>query len=212
MNRTLTPLDACLLEIDKVLRALWTEAQSTRATPGDAETEAELSEAERRQVIALMRVNHAGEICAQALYQGQALTARAPRLRASLAEAAEEETEHLAWTQRRICELGGRVSLLNPFWYAGSLVLGALAGAAGDRWNLGFLAETERQVAKHLQTHLDHLPAQDKRSRAILEQMKSDETRHAETAIRLGAAILPAPLRGLMRLVSKCLICTAARL
>jgi ubiquinone biosynthesis monooxygenase Coq7 len=211
MNRTLTPLDACLLEIDKALRALWTEARGTRATPGDTDADAELNAAERQQVAALMRINHAGEICAQALYQGQALTARAPHLRAALAQAAAEETDHLAWTRQRLHELGGRASLLNPFWYAGALALGALAGAAGDQWNLGFLAETERQVETHLENHLQRLPIQDKRSRAILEQMKSDESQHAETATHLGAASLPAPLKGLMRLAAKCLTHTAAQ-
>src|SRR5512134_2943216 len=135
-----------------------------------------------------MRVNHTGEICAQALYQGQALTARDSRARAALEQAAQEETEHLAWTERRIEELGGRKSVLNPLWYAGSFVMGAAAGLIGDRWNLGFLAETERQVVAHLQGHLGRLPPGDQKSRVIVEQMKDDEARHATSAIRYGAA------------------------
>ena len=150
-----------------------------------------------------MRINHAGEVCAQALYQGQALTAREPGARAALEQAAAEETDHLAWTAQRITELGGRVSYLNPLWYAGSFALGAVAGALGDKWNLGFLAETERQVEGHLGTHLDRLPAQDEKSRAIVDQMKTDEAGHARTAVEHGAAELPEPVKAAMRLGSR---------
>jgi ubiquinone biosynthesis monooxygenase Coq7 len=150
-----------------------------------------------------MRINHSGEICAQALYQGQALTARNQEVKAALEQAAWEETEHLNWTETRIAELGGRTSLLNPLWYTGSLALGALAGALGDKWNLGFLAETERQVEKHLDSHLGLLPQQDERSRAILEQMKSDEIEHAATAVEHGGAELPLPVKAAMKLSSK---------
>jgi len=150
-----------------------------------------------------MRVNHAGEICAQALYQGQALTARNPESKSALDRAAQEETEHLAWTGRRIEELGGRQSLLNPLFYAGSFAIGAAAGLLGDRWNLGFLAETERQVVAHLEGHLTRLPAGDEKSRAVVEQMKDDEARHATSAMEHGGAELPAPAKAAMRAASK---------
>jgi ubiquinone biosynthesis monooxygenase Coq7 len=162
-----------------------------------------LSADEIRLAAALMRVNHSGEICAQALYQGQTLTARNPGARAALEQAAAEETDHLAWTAQRIAELGGRVSLLNPLWYAGSFALGAAAGLLGDRWNLGFLAETERQVEGHLAGHLDRVPPHDEKSRVILEQMKTDEARHARTALEHGAADLPAPVKLAMKLGSR---------
>jgi ubiquinone biosynthesis monooxygenase Coq7 len=149
-----------------------------------------------------MRVNHVGEVCAQALYQGQALTARNPEARAALEEAAREETDHLAWCEDRLNELGGRKSLLNPLWYAGSFALGATAGVLGDKWNLGFLAETERQVEAHLDEHLRQLPEQDAKSRAIVEQMKEDEIRHAQTAVHYGAAELPPPVKLAMRSMS----------
>jgi ubiquinone biosynthesis monooxygenase Coq7 len=150
-----------------------------------------------------MRVNHSGEICAQALYHGQALTARDAQAKDALEHAAQEETEHLAWTERRIEELGGRKSLLNPLWYASSFAIGAAAGLLGDRWNLGFLAETERQVVAHLEGHLRRVPAEDEKSRAILEQMKDDESRHATSALQHGAAALPGPARFVMRLASR---------
>ena len=150
-----------------------------------------------------MRVNHSGEICAQALYQGQALTARDPAVQQVLQQAAQEETEHLAWTARRVHELGGHLSLLNPLWYGGSLALGACAGLLGDKWNLGFLAETERQVGEHLQNHLARLPQQDAKSRAVVAQMYADETRHGDMAARLGGAELPSPVKMAMRLSSR---------
>ncbi|MDR2165721.1 MAG: 2-polyprenyl-3-methyl-6-methoxy-1,4-benzoquinone monooxygenase [Zoogloeaceae bacterium] len=206
-----SPPDAFILEFDKALRALFAEAQSARAFPGSEMPEATLADAERRHAAALMRVNHAGEICAQALYQGQALAERDPDIRAALAKSACEEVEHLAWTSRRIRELGGRRSLFNPFWYTCALTLGVLAGACGKKWNLGFLAETERQVEQHLDHHLDCLPSRDHRSRALLAQMKVDEIRHADTATRLGAASLPKPAKHLMRLSAKIMTCTAYR-
>jgi ubiquinone biosynthesis monooxygenase Coq7 len=164
---------------------------------------------ERRHAAALMRVNHVGEVCAQALYQGQALTSRDPAIRQALEQAAWEETEHLNWTEKRIEELGGRKSLLNPLWYAGSLALGVFAGKCGDKWNLGFLAETERQVGAHLADHLNRLPPADDRSRAIVSQMAADEAEHAETAARLGGAELPAPVKQAMQLSSKLMTGTA---
>ncbi|MFU2487457.1 2-polyprenyl-3-methyl-6-methoxy-1,4-benzoquinone monooxygenase [Thauera sp. WH-1] len=196
-------LDQAIIEFDKALRTVFAPARSVRPVPGEDIPDAELSEAERRHAAALMRVNHVGEICAQALYQGQSMMSRDPAIRDTLRQASQEETEHLAWTERRIAELGGRKSLLNPLWYGGALGIGLLAGRFGDRWNLGFLAETERQVEQHLKSHLDTLPAADQRSRAIVEQMKLDEAEHADTAMRLGAHRLPAPARGLMRLAAK---------
>jgi len=161
-------IDELIIAFDRGLRTVFAPAQSLRPTPGASLPEAGMTEVEKAHAAALMRVNHSGEICAQALYQGQALTSRSPRARAALEQAASEETEHLAWTERRIEALGGRKSLLNPVWYAGSFALGALSGLAGDRWNLGFLAETERQVVAHLEGHLRKLPEGDGRSRAVL--------------------------------------------
>lgn len=202
-------IDELIVAFDKGLRTVFGPAHSARSIPGDDLPEGELPEGKRALAAALMRVNHSGEICAQALYQGQALTAREPRSRAALERAAQEETEHLAWTERRIGELGGRKSLLNPVWYAGSFAIGAVAGLLGDRWNLGFLAETERQVVVHLDGHLERLPQEDGRSRAIVEKMKEDEARHATSAISHGAAELPAPAKAAMRLSSKVMTETA---
>ncbi|MGH8744082.1 MAG: 2-polyprenyl-3-methyl-6-methoxy-1,4-benzoquinone monooxygenase, partial [Burkholderiales bacterium] len=184
-------------------------AKSARALPGGNLQDGGLSETETRLSAALMRVNHSGEICAQALYEGQALTARNDTVQQALQKAAEEETEHLAWTEKRIEELGGRKSLLNPLWYSGSFAIGALAGLLGDKWNLGFLAETEQQVVRHLQEHLERLPREDAKSRTILEQMKNDEAQHATTAIAQGAAELPPPMKRVMRLASKVMTKTA---
>ena len=204
--------ERAIVEFDKVLRTLAAPAQSVRPTPGGQLPDVELSEAQRQNVAALMRVNHVGEICAQALYQGQALTSRSAGLRQSLEHAAQEETEHLAWTAQRISELGGRPSLLNPLWYFGALGMGVAAGLAGDKWNLGFLAETERQVEAHLTSHLDRVPEEDLRSRAILDQMKTDEMAHAATAVSLGAAELPAPVKSAMRFASKVMTTLAYRI
>lgn len=177
--------------------------------PGATLADAEMSAAEKRHAAALMRINHCGEICAQALYQGQSLTSRDPQTRRALEHAAFEETEHLNWTERRLAELGSHKSFLNPLWYAGSLTVGVLAGRCGDEWNLGFLAETERQVERHLEGHLGSLPTQDGRSRAIVEQMKTDEAGHADTAIRLGAKALPTPVALAMKAVSRVMTTTA---
>jgi ubiquinone biosynthesis monooxygenase Coq7 len=196
-------IDALIPEFDKALRAVFAHAPTRRSMPGEDLPEAELSEDEKRHVAALMRVNHCGEICAQALYQGQALSSRDPAVKRELDLAAWEETEHLNWTERRIAELGGRKSLLNPLWYAGSLAIGAFAGKCGDAWSLGFLAETERQVEGHLESHKASLPAQDRKSWEVLEQMKADEMRHAETASYYGARELPLPVRLAMKLSSK---------
>jgi len=201
--------DRLIVAFDKGLRTVFAPAHSVRPVPGSDELEPSLDQDERKTAAALMRVNHTGEICAQALYQGQALTARNLVAREALDRAAQEETEHIAWTERRIAELGGHKSLLGPLWYASSLAMGATAGLAGDRWNLGFLAETERQVVRHLDGHLARLPAADRKSRAILEQMKEDEARHATTAFKHGAAELPLPVRLGMRLASKVMTGTA---
>ena len=192
-------IDNVIIQFDKILRTLHAPAATVRPVPGHALPDVALSDAERAETAALMRVNHCGEICAQALYQGQALTARDDSIRGELQRAAAEETEHLAWTERRIAELGGRKSLLNPLWYAGSLAIGMLAGRAGDRWNLGFLSETERQVEAHLKRHLARVREDDQRTRAILEQMVEDEAKHAHTATALGGAELPAMVRKGMR-------------
>jgi ubiquinone biosynthesis monooxygenase Coq7 len=202
-------LDRLIVEFDKGLRTLFSQAHSARAYPDADIPEAPLDEAEKKKAAALMRVNHSGEICAQALYQGQALTARDPAVQQTLQRAAQEETEHLAWTAKRVHELGGHLSLLNPFWYTGSLAIGAVAGLLGDKWNLGFLAETERQVGDHLQSHLDRLPPQDEKSRAIVDQMHADEVGHADMARSLGGAELPQPVQLAMKLNSKVMTNTA---
>ena len=196
-------LDRLIVEFDRVLRTLCAPAVSARSHPDEGLDEASLDEQERKHALGLMRVNHCGEVCAQALYQGQALTARDSSTSEALRQAAHEEVEHLAWTERRIHELGGRTSWLNPLWYGGSLALGVTAGILGDRWNLGFLEETEKQVGDHLGSHLTKLPVQDARSRAIVEQMRSDELNHAHMAHEHGAAALPGPLRDAMRLSAK---------
>ena len=201
--------DKLIIAFDSGLRALLAPAHSARPHPDADVAGDELGAEDKRLAAALMRVNHSGEICAQALYQGQALTARNPEARAALEQAAAEETDHLAWTAQRVDELGGRLSLLNPLWYAGSFALGAAAGLLGDRWNFGFLAETERQVEGHLAGHLERLPPQDEKSRAILEQMKIDEARHAQTAMERGAAELPAPVKLAMRLGSRAMTRTS---
>lgn len=205
-------MDRLIIEFDRALRAISGVANAARVSPGEGKPDAEMDERERQHVVELMRVNHVGEVCAQALYQGQALTARDPHARATLEQAAREEQDHLAWSADRIRELGGRPSLLNPLWYAGSLAIGAAAGALGDRWNLAFLAETERQVEEHLTGHLDRLPAADERTRAIVEAMRADEAKHRRTALGLGAAELPSPLRAAMRLASKVMTTVAYRI
>ena len=196
-------IDRAIIEIDRALRTIFAPARSVRPMPGGSLPDVELDATQKRHVIGLMRVNHCGEICAQALYQGQALTSRDPVVKEALRGAANEETEHLAWTEQRIAELGGHKSLLNPLWYAGSLSMGLVAGGLGDKWNLGFLAETEQQVEAHLDGHLRDLPQEDARSRAIVEQMRLDEIRHAETAIRYGAAELPLAAKVAMKMMAK---------
>lgn len=203
MISSLPDPDRVIAGFDRVLRTLFAPALSLRPVPGENLPEGEFDATQKRHAAALMRVNHTGEICAQALYQGQAMTARNPQTREALQRAADEEVEHLAWTAQRVGELGGRTSVLNPLFYAGAFAMGALSGLRGDAWNLGFLAETERQVEGHLAGHLDRLPPDDARSRAIVAAMKDDEARHALTARQLGAEELPLPVRQAMRLASR---------
>ncbi|WP_234087335.1 2-polyprenyl-3-methyl-6-methoxy-1,4-benzoquinone monooxygenase [Azonexus sp. R2A-61] len=196
-------LDDLIVGFDRALRTLAAPASSVRPVPGADVADVLLGDSERRHVCGLMRVNHSGEVCAQALYQGQALTSRREEVKLALKSAADEEVEHLAWTEARLGALGGRVSLLNPLWYVGSLTIGVVAGVLGDKWNLGFLAETERQVEAHLDGHLDSLPSADLRSRAIVAQMRDDEAGHAKMAMDFGAAELPAPVRVAMKLTAR---------
>ena len=207
----MSPLDRLIGEFDRALRAVAGVVQASRPTPAARVPESPASEAERAHAAALMRVNHVGEVCAQALYQGQALTARDPLTRRSLEQAAREEEDHLAWSAERIRELGGRPSLLNPLWYAGSFAIGAAAGLLGDRWSFAFLAETERQVEEHLTGHLEALPPEDRRTRAVVETMRADEARHRASAISLGAAELPEPAKRAMRLASRVMTTVAYR-
>lgn len=205
-------LDSVVLEFDRALRAMAGVHQAERPSPAAGIAEADLGPAERAHGAALMRVNHVGEVCAQALYQGQAMTARDVRTRESLRQAAREEGDHLAWSMERIQALGGRPSLLNPLWYAGALALGVGAGLLGDRWSLAFLAETERQVEEHLTGHLEKLAPEDAPTRAVVETMRADEAQHRETAVTLGAAEMPAPARAAMRAMAKLMTTVAYRL
>ena len=204
--------DRLIARFDVALRTVAGVHRAGRANPANALPEADLAPAEREEAAALMRVNHVGEICAQALYQGQALTARTPHLAGALERAAREEEDHLAWCADRIRELGGRTSLLAPLWFGASFAIGAVAGAAGDRWNLGFLAETERQVEAHLDGHLQRLSPDDARTRAVVHQMRDDEARHRQTAQALGGADLPRPVRDAMRLAAKVMTTVAHRI
>lgn len=204
--------DRLIGNFDRALRTLAGVGAARRPSPASDVPEVELDAGERRHAAALMRVNHVGEVCAQALYEGQALTARDQNAREQLLQAAEEERDHLAWCAERIEALGGRTSLLNPLWYGGSFALGVAAGVLGDRWNLGFLAETERQVEDHLSGHLEALPAADRRSRRLVEVMREDEARHRQTALRLGAAHLPGPVRQAMRLASRVMTTVSYRI
>ena len=203
LNRARFDLDRCILELDKALRTLYGEPDARRPSPAEAVAEEVLRDEVRRDAAALMRVNHCGEVCAQALYQGQALASSSEDLKGALAKAAGEEADHLAWSAQRIRELGGRLSLLNPLWYAGSLALGYAAGRLGERWNLGFLAETERQVEQHLQRHIDRLEGRDAKTRAVIEGMQREEAGHRRTAESLGARELPEPARLGMRLAAR---------
>ena len=204
-------IDTLILGFDRALRTLSGIAASTRPNPAANVAEGPLTAEERRHAAGLMRVNHTGEVCAQALYQAQALAGRDPGVRERFALAAREEEEHLAWTQQRLSELGARTSLANPFWYAGSFAIGFFAGLAGDRANLGFVVETERQVEEHLTGHMDHLPPADARSRLIVAAMRDDEVRHGMAARDAGASDLPWPVRTLMRATARLMTVTAYR-
>ena len=203
-GRQFTPADKLFLAVDTTLRTLFGQPKITeRADPAIAHDEAEMTDKIRDHTARLMRINHTGEVCAQALYQGQALTARLPEVREKMERAAAEENDHLDWCEKRVKELGSHTSVLNPLWYAGSFAIGAAAGLAGDKWSLGFVGETERQVEGHLDSHLSQVPESDQKTRAILEQMKEDEIQHGETAMNAGGADLPDPIKRAMKLTSK---------
>ncbi len=197
------------MQLDGGLRTLFARASADRQYPAQNTAEASLSAEQRQQSLRLMRVNHSGEISAQALYHAQALTARSPQVREAMQQAAVEENDHLAWCEQRLQELSGRTSYLNPLWYVGSFAIGVCAGLAGDQWNLGFLAETERQVVNHLDQHLTRLPDVDEKSREILQQMREDEAHHATTAWTAGAIALPQPIKILMKGFSQVMVRTA---
>ncbi|HAT2066469.1 TPA: 2-polyprenyl-3-methyl-6-methoxy-1,4-benzoquinone monooxygenase [Legionella pneumophila] len=203
--RTSSFLDRLIGEVDSALRTLVLPQKriTTRQSPAENLADTVLSAQEKKHISGLMRVNHAGEVCAQALYQGQALTARLTHIKEQMANAAAEEVDHLAWCEERLYELGSKPSLLNPIWYCGSVLLGAIAGLAGDKISLGFVAETERQVTAHLQRHLHYLPEKDKKTKAILKRMQEDEEQHANTAMEAGAVELPYIIKQLMNAVSK---------
>lgn len=203
-------LDKLVNVFDTGLRTVFAPAQASRACPQpETDDQAALTTEEKTHAAALMRINHVGEVCAQALYAGQALVSKEPAHVQALKHASQEEVDHLAWCEQRITALGGRKSLLNPLWFAGSFGLGVTAGLLGERWNLGFLAETEHQVSAHLESHLSQLPANDMASRAVVAQMKLDEESHAETATALGGAALPAPVKSAMRFASRVMTRTA---
>ncbi|OFJ50095.1 demethoxyubiquinone hydroxylase family protein [Janthinobacterium lividum] len=208
-NRYLDPLDRLIVGADKALRVIAGVASASRPSPAAHAPDAQLSAPEQRHSAGLMRVNHVGEVCAQALYNSQARYARSPAIRAQFDEAGREEEDHLAWTAQRLTELGSRLSLLNPLWYAGSFALGTIAARMGDGRSLGFVVETERQVEAHLASHLQELPQQDAKSRAIVKQMAIDEIEHGAAAQRLGAIETPAPVKALMGIMGKVMTKTA---
>jgi 3-demethoxyubiquinol 3-hydroxylase len=210
--RTLTPLDRLLAGIERALETVAGSPEANRASPAQSIAEAQMDESQRRHAAGLMRINHTGEVCAQALYDGQAALARKQENRAHLLHAAAEETDHLAWCNERLSELESRPSLLNPLWYAGSYAIGALAALAGDSISLGFVVETEKQVEAHLAEHIDKLPAQDERSRAVLQQMQIDEVQHAQNARQRGGITLPFPIPQLMHTTSMVMKTVAYRI
>lgn len=203
--------DRFIAGFDRALRTVTSTHAAARPSPSAGIAEGSLSEPERAHSAALMRVNHVGEVCAQALYQGQALTARAPGVRDALQKAAAEEQDHLAWSNERIRELGGHPSLLNPLWYAGALAMGAASGLFGDRWNLAFLAETESQVEEHLGGHLAMVAPADARTLAVIDRMRVEESQHRDTAVTLGAAEMPDPVKNAMRLFARIMTTVAYR-
>jgi ubiquinone biosynthesis monooxygenase Coq7 len=206
-------IDRFIIEFDTTLRSVAGGAHAHRPTPGsDKQSTSLLDAKEREHAAGLMRVNHVGEVCAQALYQSQKLVARNPEIRQMLDHSGQEEMDHLAWCETRLQELGSHTSYLNPIWYAGSFAIGLAAGLAGDKWSLGFVAETEKQVENHLQSHLEKLPIEDERSRAIVDQMRIDEIEHGRAAISAGAAVLPEPIQKLMQAISKIMTSTAYKI
>ncbi|MEO8308173.1 MAG: 2-polyprenyl-3-methyl-6-methoxy-1,4-benzoquinone monooxygenase [Pseudomonadota bacterium] len=207
MNPARDPADQVLVSLDRALRALFAPVRASRPTPGRAGEP--LDDDKRRLSATLMRVNHAGEVAAQGLYHGQSMVARDPGIRQLLEQSAREEADHLAWCETRLAELGSRPSLLQPLWYAGSFAIGAVAGLSSDPVSLGFVAETERQVERHIDSHLQQLPSEDQRSRDILTAMRDDEVQHGDHATRSGAVSLPAPIRRLMRATAKVMTTTA---
>jgi 3-demethoxyubiquinol 3-hydroxylase len=209
-ERRLTPLDRLLASANNALRTIAAPAgRSVRGNPAEAVAESDLDDDQKAHAAGLMRVNHAGEVAAQALYQGHAAVARDKSIEAQIQRAADEEFDHLSWCEQRIRELGEDVSRLSPVWYAGAFAIGAASGILGDRWSLGFIAETERQVCAHLDNHLEHLPEQDLKSRAIVARMRDEEAEHGENAIEAGAAELPEPVKLLMRMTAKVMTRTA---
>jgi ubiquinone biosynthesis monooxygenase Coq7 len=212
-DRHLSPMDRIIAGFDYALRTVNSEpTRAMRPNPAEGVPEANLSDSEKRHAAGLMRVNHAGEIAAQGLYQGHAAVAREPSIEAQMTQAAEEELDHLAWCESRLDELGERPSAFRPLWYAGSFAIGAASGILGDKWSLGFIEETERQVSEHLSGHLEGLPQADARSRAIVAQMRDEEEAHGANAHDAGAAPLPEPVRGLMKVVAGFMKATAYRL
>ncbi|MFB9243396.1 2-polyprenyl-3-methyl-6-methoxy-1,4-benzoquinone monooxygenase [Massilia antarctica] len=208
-QRSINPLDQLIVSMDKALRVIAGVASASRPTPATHADDGQLDEAEQRHSAGLMRVNHVGEVCAQALYNSQSRFARTEAMRDQFAEAGREEEDHLAWTAQRLAELGSRPSLLNPLWYAGAYALGTVAAQLGDARSLGFVVETERQVEAHLNSHLDLLPAQDAKSRAVVDQMRIDEIAHGAAAQALGAVEVPLPVRGVMSAMAKVMTTTA---
>ncbi len=206
-------IDRFIIEFDTALRSVVGGAHARRPTPGsDKQSTTLLDAKEREHAAGLMRVNHVGEVCAQALYQSQKLVARNPEIRQMLDHSGQEEMDHLAWCETRLQELGSHTSYLNPIWYVGSFVIGLAAGLAGDKWSLGFVAETEKQVEDHLESHLEKLPVEDDRSRAIVDQMRIDEIEHGQAAISAGGATLPEPIQKLMQVMSKVMTTTAYKI
>ena len=209
----MTPIDRIIIEFDTALRSVVGGANAQRPTPGsESGTNLTLDAAERKHAAGLMRVNHVGEVCAQALYQSQKLVARNPQIQEMLEHSGQEEMDHLAWCETRLKELGSHTSYLNPFWYAGSFAIGLVAGLAGDKWSLGFVAETEKQVENHLESHLKKLPEEDHRSRAIVDQMRMDEIDHGQTALHAGGVALPEPIQKIMQAMSKVMTATAYKI
>lgn len=209
----MTPIDRFIIEFDTALRSVVGGAHAGRVTPGSATSSSTALDAtQRKHAAGLMRVNHVGEVCAQALYQSQKLVARDPQIREMLDHSAQEEMDHLAWCETRLKELDSHTSYLNPLWYAGSFAIGLIAGLAGDKWSLGFVAETERQVENHLENHLEKLPQEDQRSRAIVDQMRIDEIEHGQAALHAGGVALPEPLQKMMQAMSKVMTTTAYKI